>query len=177
MTTPAPRPIRMPPQICGPIFWATLHIVSLSYSDTPTDRQKQNAKNFYESMMDVLPCPMCRNHYEENLKILPLDKAILNRHNLIEWVFNMHNLINLQLGKREYTFEEFIDSMHNLEMAKKSVPPSFHETNQQNKADKKPSATDFTLVDIILLGAGSTLIAGSLFYYFYQENIRKNTAQ
>ena len=175
MSTPVAKPIRMPPQIWGPIFWATLHIVSLSYSDEPTDRQKQNAKNFYESMIDVLPCPICRTHYEENLKILPLDNALSNRKDIIEWVFNMHNLINKQLGKREFSFEEFIESMHNLEMAKKSVPPSFHETNKPKLTNVSMTLTDFTIIDEILLGTGSTLIMGSLLYYFYQENIRKSS--
>ena len=41
----APEPIHMPPQIWGPIFWATMHIASLGYSDTPTERQKKKCNS------------------------------------------------------------------------------------------------------------------------------------
>ena len=175
MSTPVATPIRMPPQIWGPIFWSTLHIASLSYSDTPTERQKNNMKNFYESMIDVLPCPVCRHHYEENLKKHPIDNSLNNRKDIIQWVFDMHNLINNQLGKREITFDDFIESMHNLENAKKSVPPSFHETNKPKISHYDSSS--FTIIDSLLLGTGATLIAGSALYYFYQEGIRKSSSK
>lgn len=167
----APEPIHMPPQIWGPIFWATLHIASLGYSDKPTDRQKKNIIAFYESMVDVLPCPICRKHYEQNLEELPIKDAVHTRMELIHWVFTMHNRVNVQLGKREYTFDEFVESMKHLEMSKKGCPPSFNNTN-------KPILEQFKLneihaVDGLLLGTGVALIAGSAMYYIYNEFIRK----
>ena len=164
----APEPIHMPPQVWGPIFWATLHIASLGYADKPSERQKKNIIAFYESMVDVLPCPICRNHYEQNLEEMPVKDAVNNRVDLINWVFSMHNRVNVQLGKREYTFGEFIESMKHLEMSKKGCPPSFRNTN-------KPSiSNNVNVVDIVLLGTGITLIAGSSLYYIYTEFIRKN---
>ena len=168
----APTPIRMPPQIWGPIFWSTLHIASLSYSDEPTERQVTNVKRFYESMMDVLPCPICRHHYEENLKEMPLDEALKSRMGLVQWVWQMHNKINVQLGKSDITFDEFIESMRNLETAKKSVPPSFHNDNKPVLINAF-KISDFTIIDGLLLGTGSALIIGSGLYYLYQEHIRK----
>jgi hypothetical protein len=128
---------------------------------------------FYESLVDVIPCPICRQHYEDNLKTMPLDEPIKSRMGLVKWVFDMHNKINVQLGKREITFDEFIESMKNLENAKKSVPPSFHETNIPNIAifDLKK----FSLLEGLILGSGITLIAGASVYYLYQETIRKST--
>lgn len=166
------KPIQMPPQIWGPIFWSTLHIASLAYSDKPTDRQRANMKAFYESMVDVLPCPVCRNHYEQNLSEMPIDEALNSRMGLIHWVFTMHNRVNVQLGKREFTFGEFIESMRNLEKAKKSVPPSLHNTNAP-----KPSFQELSLgaVDGLLLGTGTVLIAGAGIYYLYTEVIRKGS--
>jgi len=170
--TASAKPIRMPPQIWGPIFWSTMHIASLAYSDEPTERQKKNMRNFYESFVDVLPCPICRHHYEENLKELPLDEALESRMTLVMWVWNMHNKINVELGKREFTFEEFIESMQNLEKAKKAVPPSFHENNKPN-LEAAFDLSKFSIFDTILLGTGATLIASVGAYYLYQEGIRK----
>jgi Erv1 / Alr family len=162
-------PIHMPPQIWGPIFWSTLHIASLTYSDTPTERQKANMKAFYESMVDVLPCPMCRQHYEANLEELPVSKALNSRMELIQWVWTMHNRINVQLGKREFTFGEFVQSMRDLEKAKKSVPPSFTNTTSIQK-----TMSEISFIDGLLLGSGSLLLLGAGGYYLYGELVKKS---
>jgi FAD-linked sulfhydryl oxidase len=161
MATPA-TPIRMPPQIWGPIFWSTLHIASLSYSDQPTERQRKNVKAFYESMVDVLPCPVCRHHYETNLKEMPLDEALNSRMELVQWVWKMHNKINVQLGKREFGFEEFIESMQNLE---KKSPVATENALASTKS--------LSSLEKVLLGAGATLLVGTGLYYLYQEGIRR----
>jgi len=168
----APEPIHMPPQIWGPIFWATLHIASLGYSDQPTERQKKNVIAFYESMVDVLPCPICRNHYEQNLEEMPIKDAVNNRMDLIHWVFTMHNRVNVQLGKREYSFDEFVESMKHLEMSKKSCPPSSNHTNAPIIDQSKQY--ELNTIDRVLLGTGVALIAGSSLYYIYNEFIRKS---
>uniref|UniRef100_A0A6C0KZR4 thiol oxidase n=1 Tax=viral metagenome TaxID=1070528 RepID=A0A6C0KZR4_9ZZZZ len=168
MTAPD-TPIHMPPQIWGPIFWSTLHIASLTYSDKPTDRQKANMKAFYESMVDVLPCPICRVHYEANLEEMPIDKALDSRMSLIHWVWTMHNRVNVQLGKREFTFGEFVQSMRDLEKAKKAVPPSFTTSNTI-----ATQIHDFSFVDGLLLGTGSALVLGAGLYYMCTEGVKKS---
>jgi FAD-linked sulfhydryl oxidase len=169
-------PIRMPPQIWGPIFWSTLHIASLAYSDNPTERQKANMKAFYTSMIDVLPCPICRNHYEQNLEEMPLDEALTSRNGIISWVFAMHNRVNVQLGKREITFPEFVESMRNLEKSKNSNPPSFTNTNDPVLKEKcNESSMSLTLVDGVLLGSAAAIFLGVGTYYFYTEVLRKSS--
>jgi len=162
------EPIHMPPQIWGPIFWSTLHIASLTYSDEPTPRQKENMKAFYNSMVDVLPCPICRTHYEANLEEMPVEPALKSRVELIQWVWRMHNRINVQLGKREFSFGEFIQSMRNLEKAKKSVPPSFTTSSGIAK-----TMADVSFIDGLLLGTGVCLILGAGAHYAYTELMRK----
>jgi hypothetical protein len=169
MSTPASATgIRMPPQIWGPIFWATLHIASLAYSDKPTERQKKNMKNFYESMVDVLPCPICRQHYEENLKSHPVEPALKDRNSLVIWVWEMHNKINVQLGKREFSFEEFIESMRNMEKSKKTAPSSNHGSETTH------DLLNFSTFEGAVLFTGVSLITGASLYYLYQETLRKS---
>lgn len=165
LTKEQATPIRMPPEVWGPIFWNALHIASLAYTDTPTLRQKTNMKNFYESMVDVIPCPICRYHYEQNLKELPIDEALNSHMGLITWVWTMHNKINVQLDKREFTFDEFIASMQKLDVAAAS-----------SKTQSSPfSLGTFSFIDGLLLGTGVTLLTGVAGYYLYQEGIRKST--
>jgi hypothetical protein len=165
-------PIRLPPHIWGPIFWSTLHIASLGYSDTPNEREKKNAAAFYESLIDMLPCPVCRKHYEMNLEEMPIKEALNSRMELVKWVFEMHNRINVQLGKREYTFAEFIASMQNLEKAKKSVPPSH--TNDNLPKAFPGFESGLNVIDGLLLGTGVTMVTGAGLYYLYTEVLRKS---
>lgn len=167
LTKEQATPIRMPPEVWGPIFWNALHIASLAYTDTPTLRQKTNMKNFYESMVDVIPCPICRHHYEQNLKELPIDEALNSHMGLITWVWTMHNKINVQLDKREFTFDEFIASMQKLDVAAAAA---------SSKTQSSPfSLGTFSFIDGLLLGTGVTLLTGVAGYYLYQEGIRKST--
>jgi uncharacterized CHY-type Zn-finger protein len=98
----------MTPDIWGPIFWKTLHIASLGYIDKPTPRQKKNIQLFYESMVDVLPCEICRKHYAIYLCRKPVKNVLSSRLALVTWVFDMHNAINISLGKPAITFDEYM---------------------------------------------------------------------
>ena len=81
--------------VWGHHVWKALHYISLGYPDNPTQQQKQDYKNFFLLLKTTLPCNLCRNHYEENLKELPLtDKVLENRTNLIKWVIDLHNIVN-----------------------------------------------------------------------------------
>lgn len=99
---------------------------------------------------------------------MPVEPALKSRVELIQWVWRMHNRINVQLGKREFSFGEFIQSMRNLEKAKKSVPPSFTTSSGIAK-----TMADVSFIDGLLLGTGVCLILGAGAHYAYTELMRK----
>ena len=101
-------PIGMGPSVWGPIFWKTMHIVSLGYSNFPTETEQQAAIHFFESLQYMIPCPICKEHYKHNLELMPVKDAIKNKQTLIRWMYNMHNAVNKQLGKPEYSWRDFI---------------------------------------------------------------------
>lgn len=103
--------IGMSPAVWGPIFWTTMHIASLGYSDTPTQEESLHAIQFYESLQNMIPCPICKEHYRLCLEKMPVRNAVASRKTLIRWVFNIHNNVNVQLGKKELTFQEYIQKM------------------------------------------------------------------
>ncbi len=106
--------MRFPPAVWGPIFWMTMHIVALGYSDKPSYSEKKAAKEFYEGLQFLLPCPTCKAHYSENLKVNPISPSLDNRRDLFRWTVNMHNTINKQLGKPTITEEEALSFMARL---------------------------------------------------------------
>jgi hypothetical protein len=116
--------MHLPPEVWGPIFWATFHLVSLAYPDTPTYAEKRAAKEFFNSMTHLLPCPVCRDHYKEILAAMPVDSWLDDRKSLTEWVWTLHNRVNARLGKAEITQEEFVERYKEMAERGLPIPPS-----------------------------------------------------
>jgi len=94
------------PKIWGPHGWKFMHYVSLGYPSNPTEEDKRNYKNFYTSLQHILPCAKCANNYSHNLKKYPIDNHLGSRDTLVRWVIDIHNQVNNELNKKEYTYEE-----------------------------------------------------------------------
>lgn len=104
----------MPPDVWGPIFWNAMHIVSLAYPATPTDADKTGTKAFFESLAIVIPCPVCREHYKEQIREKPIDDALNSKGELILWVWEIHNEVNKMLQKPEMPLDDFLARMKHL---------------------------------------------------------------
>ena len=95
------------PAVFGPHIWKTMHYVSLGYPKNPTQEQKEKYRAFYMSFMDVLPCSLCAVHYKENYAKYPLTDIILsNRDKLINWVIDIHNIVNEMKNKPIISYVE-----------------------------------------------------------------------
>ena len=116
--------MHLPPEIWGPMFWATLHIVSLGYPDEPTYAEKRAAKEFFNALAHLLPCPVCRTHFSEILKASTIDSWLDNRKSLTEWVWTAHNQVNVKLGKSEISMSEFYDRYNAMAERGLPIPPS-----------------------------------------------------
>jgi hypothetical protein len=116
--------MHIPPEIWGPIFWSTLHITSLAYPDQPTYAEKRAAKEFYNALVYLLPCPICRDHFREVIAGLPVETWLDNRKSLVDWVWQVHNLVNQRLGKATITKEEFFQRYQEMADRGLPIPPS-----------------------------------------------------
>lgn len=143
-------PIGMSPAVWGPVFWTTMHIVSLGYSPNPTEEEQYAASAFYNSLANTIPCPICRTHYKMILKSMPVENAVKSRDELIQWVFTVHNKVNAQLGKKEITFEQYIQNMKRL---------SEKEYVQIGTSSSSP---------LLYFGLGA--LVGVAGFYFYQKS-------
>ncbi len=143
MTSGKQREIALPPTVWGPIFWYTIHIVALGYPPNPPPEYKAAAKQFYESLQYLIPCPICREHYAAHMKELPLEPALNSRSDLIHWTWQIHNLVNESLGKRQITLDEFLDTVSSLK-------PPF----QKQSEDKSWVKTTGTLIAGLAIGFG-----------------------
>lgn len=100
--------MQFPPNVWGPFYWHTIHIVALGYPKNPTYTDKKCAKEFYESFAFLLPCDVCKKHYREHLSANPLTPFLDSRKDLLKWTIDIHNSVNKALGKPIWTEEEVI---------------------------------------------------------------------
>lgn len=100
--------MHIPPETWGPFFWHTIHIVALGYPENPTYAHKKAAKEFYESLTVLIPCPECREHYKMHLEKNPLTPHLDRRKDLLRWTILLHNEVNKMLKKKIFTETEVL---------------------------------------------------------------------
>jgi len=101
--------MRLPPSVWGPFFWHTMHITAMTYPTEPSYAQKRAAKEFFESLAHIIPCPKCREHYQTHLQRMPISPHLDRRDDLFRWTVNVHNEVNKLLGKPERSEGEVIN--------------------------------------------------------------------
>ena len=100
--------MQIPPEVWGPFFWHTIHIAALGYPQEPTYSDKKAIKEFFESLKSIIPCPICRSHYVSHMSKMPISASIDTRADLFRWTVDLHNEVNVMLGKRKFTETEVI---------------------------------------------------------------------
>lgn len=101
-----------------------MHITSLAYSDKPTYAEKRAAKDFFNAMVYLLPCPVCREHFRVVIQDKPIENWLDDRRSLVEWVWLAHNHVNRQLGKAEVTMNDFMATYTKMAARGLPIPPA-----------------------------------------------------
>jgi hypothetical protein len=105
----------MEPKVWGKYLWTSIHIIALGYPDNPTPDDKQSYKQFYVNLWKVIPCFKCAQNYQRHLDELPIDDGSLtNNMSLFKWTVDMHNIVNKELGKRQWTQDEALDKFKRI---------------------------------------------------------------
>jgi len=90
----------------GPKLWYILHTISYNYSDTPSISEIKYTYLFFYSIVNIIPCSICKNFYIKFLSVYPLSKYVKQKKLLIDWVLLLHNAVNKKLNKRIYNLDE-----------------------------------------------------------------------
>jgi len=142
--------MHVPPEVWGPFFWHTIHIAALGYPQEPSYSDKKAAKEFFESLQYLIPCPICKQHYVSHLSKMPVGPSLDDRKDLFRWTINLHNDVNEMLGKRKYTETEVIQYYTRLGKRGRSpvvTAQDFMEADQQ--AMLKGAAAGIAVMAII----------------------------
>ena len=82
--------------------------MTFNYPDNPTVLDKQNYETFFTSLQNVIPCSICRDHYKTHLQNNPIHNHLNDRVSLSKWLVDIHNQVNVMLGKPTMMFEEVV---------------------------------------------------------------------
>ncbi len=100
------------PSVWGPPFWKTIHYVSLGFSPEKSPHMRDVYRTFYENLGAVIPCKICSHHYDMHLRSLPLTDEVMNSsESLFEWTVKMHNRVNRDHGKGQFTPDMAMSSL------------------------------------------------------------------
>jgi len=144
--------MHIPPEVWGPFFWHTIHIVALGYPSEPSYAHKRAAKEFYESLKTLIPCPICREHFVVHLEKYPITPHLDRKIDLFRWTILLHNEVNKILNKPQVTETQVIAYYNRLGQRARS--PVWN-PNDFVEADYK------AFLKGLGIGAGTTLLAGA----------------
>ncbi len=88
----------------APGAWRFLHAVTFAYPDEPSFRMQKQAKLFFGTLGDILPCKKCGHHWNQRLENHPVPTQ--SKDALSRWLVNVHNDINRSNNKREFSYDE-----------------------------------------------------------------------
>lgn len=100
-------------KIWGGPGWTFNHSVTFGYPIEPTDEQKQQYRDYFVSLGNVLPCKYCRESYKKFIstgETALTDEALTNRESLTKWFYRVHEAVNNKL-EVDYgvTYEDLVD--------------------------------------------------------------------
>ena len=112
--------------IWGPHLWFSLHSISINYPLSPSEDDKNNYKNFFLNLQNVIPCSICKKNYKRHLIEHPIDNFLENRQKLVFWVIDIHNLVNSETGKKILSYDTVIKKYKNaynknIELSKENI--------------------------------------------------------
>lgn len=96
------------PEVWGPPTWFFLHSMTLSLPAQVPPEKQQSLKALMMDLQTTLPCPSCGEHLAEHMKEYPIEPHLATRDSMVDWMINLHNMVNRACGKRELPKEEVL---------------------------------------------------------------------
>lgn len=103
-------------KIWGPLGWMTLHSISASYPEHPTQEDKLILDQFMSAFRETITCPYCKNHFttlfNKYRQLHPEWNS--SRQSLFIFVCRAHNTVNRRLDKPiQKTVSECVETLQN----------------------------------------------------------------
>ena len=109
------------PKVWGPKAWFFLESIAIGYPENPTQYDINNAKQFYASLGNMLPCEKCRENFKKHSINYPLtDDVLSSNEKLFKWTVDIHNIAKRH-HKRSYeeTFQYYMNAYDDKSKSRK----------------------------------------------------------
>jgi hypothetical protein len=103
----------------GSILWFILHVMAEKAGKQNNMLQTQDEQRawplFQKALIDIIPCPYCREHYKEWALGNPFILPAYGEWNLYirTWFWRLHSAVNLKLDKPIFPFEDLTSTYSN----------------------------------------------------------------
>lgn len=97
------------PLMWGRQGWHFIHYVALNYPNKPTQADKEKYLAFLNNLEYILPCPICGQHFRENMENHPPN--LNSKMEFFNWTVDMHNFVNARNGKKKISYEKALDEL------------------------------------------------------------------
>lgn len=135
--------------IWGPSMWFSLHTITFAYPLNPTESEKANYKIFFDNFKNVIPCSVCKKNYIRHLKEHPIDNYLSCRKKLVYWLIDLHNLVNVETGKKILDYSVVINKYEKI--YKKKIDLTSDNSNCNNKPDRINLTTNIIIISLLIL--------------------------
>lgn len=79
------------------LCWGAGHAFAENYPEYPSEQDREEARQFFYTLKNALPCSICEHHYRDYyLNHLP---DVESRESLVNWFIEVHNEVNRRTGK------------------------------------------------------------------------------
>jgi hypothetical protein len=144
--------LEMTPAVWGPSTWSFLHLLTFAYPEKPTDYDRQIHRQFLYSFASILPCEVCRNHFDKRIRRCIEEGALNSRESYVRCMWGIHRDVD---PKKSLTFPEFI-----------ALYKKIMERGHLNPIKEMEHAKYWMMVSVLL---GTLLMIGGL-YLVYKKS-------
>ena len=99
----------MSAQEWGNITWKFFHTLAIQINDEQFSEVRDKVINIIITTCNNLPCPYCKDHASNILDKKCYIKNIKTKEHFVEFLRQLHNIVNIKLGKKIFTLEEIND--------------------------------------------------------------------
>lgn len=99
----------------GRPMWFVIHTFALNLPAVLNDQYKNYWKAFASSLQFVLPCPICKEHYKQNMINFNVENYLSTSNKVFEWTWRLHNNVNVSKDYKSnvISFEDAKDIYEN----------------------------------------------------------------
>jgi hypothetical protein len=113
----------LPPNIWGESMWKTFQHICFTYPENPNNLERTAIINFFNSMVYLIPCIDCREHFTKLLIKYPINNNNNNRTILLKWLETISNEVNQRLHKPLFNHQELYNKLNTVKIVNNPIGP------------------------------------------------------